>query len=307
MRPFRFLPKPIRVILIINLIVFVIGALNENIQGLINAFGALINPFDVYVNRQTGVVHHVEVNSLIYQAWRYVTYAFIHGGFWHLFVNMFTLWIFGADVCDMLGSKKFVGLYLFSAVFAALFSLPFYYLGIIGGWIVGASGALMGIYWACYKLFPENTLYIWGLFPVKMKYFIWFIVFLDIVSARSSDGIAHYTHLGGILAGVIFMFLFNRGYRQQSSGFGNLGKAFAKFRGPKFKVHRGGRSESESGEKSSEDSDAIEGEVFYVDEQKRMDEILKKVNSEGINSLTESERQFLLRAGEKLRRRRGGF
>ena len=93
MRPFRFLPKPIRVILIINLIVFVIGALNENIQGLINAFGALINPFDVYVNRQTGVVHHVEVNSLIYQAWRYVTYAFIHGGFWHLFVNMFTLWI----------------------------------------------------------------------------------------------------------------------------------------------------------------------------------------------------------------------
>ena len=90
-------------------------------------------------------------------------------------------------------------------------------------------------------------------------------------------------------------------------GFGNLGKAFAKFRGPKFKVHRGGRSESESGGKSSEDSDAIEGEVFYVDENKRMDEILKKVNREGINSLNESERQFLLQASEKLRRRRGGF
>jgi hypothetical protein len=72
-------------------------------------------------------------------------------------------------------------------------------------------------------------------------------------------------------------------------------------------VHRGGRSESESGEKSSEDSDAIEGEVFYVDENKRMDEILKKVNREGINSLNESERQFLLQASEKLRRRRGGF
>ena len=78
-------------------------------------------------------------------------------------------------------------------------------------------------------------------------------------------------------------------------------------RGPKFTVHPGGRSESESRTESKSDSEAIEGEVFYVDENKRMDEILKKVNREGINSLNESERQFLLQASEKLRRRRGGF
>ena len=91
-------------------------------------------------------------------------------------------------------------------------------------------------------------------------------------------------------------------------GFGNIGKAFEKMRGPKFKVHPGGRNESESRAASSAEPDnAIEGEVFYVDENKRMDEILAKVNREGINSLNETERQFLLKASEKLRRRRGGF
>ena len=92
-------------------------------------------------------------------------------------------------------------------------------------------------------------------------------------------------------------------------GFGNIGKVFAKMRGPKFTVHQGGRSENESRDYSEESGGKapLEGEVFYVDENKRMDEILRKVNREGINSLNESERQFLLQASEKLRRRRGGF
>jgi hypothetical protein len=137
-------------------------------------------------------------------------------------------------------------------------------------------------------------------FPMRIKYAMWFMVAVDVLMAHSSDGIAHLAHLGGVVGGFLYMHFYER-------GFGNLGKAFEKMRGPKFKVHQGGRSESESGEKSSDDSDAIEGEVFYVDENKRMDEILKKVNREGINSLNESERQFLLKASEKLRRRRGGF
>ena len=66
----------------------------------------------------------------------------------------------------------------------------------------------------------------------------------------------------------------------------------------------GGRTGS--AENASEDK-PLEGEVFYLDEQKRMDEILKKVSSEGINSLNDAERQFLLRAGDKIRRRRGGL
>jgi hypothetical protein len=132
---------------------------------------------------------------------------------------------------------------------------------------------------------------------MRIKYAMWFMVAVDVFMAQSSDGVAHFAHLGGVVGGFLYMHFYER-------GFGNLGKAFARFRGPKFTVHPGGRSESESRE---EPDNAIEGEVFYVDENKRMDEILKKVNREGINSLNDSERQFLLKASDKLRRRRGGF
>jgi hypothetical protein len=67
------------------------------------------------------------------------------------------------------------------------------------------------------------------------------------------------------------------------------------------------RSAEEERNARVEEPEVLEGEVFYMDEQKRMDEILKKVSREGINSLTDSERQFLLRAGDRIRRRRGGM
>jgi hypothetical protein len=70
------------------------------------------------------------------------------------------------------------------------------------------------------------------------------------------------------------------------------------------KVTRGGKASSDD-VRNEEPSDAIEGEVFYVDEEKRMDEILKKVSREGIHSLTDSEKKFLIESGERLRRRRG--
>ena len=125
---------------------------------------------------------------------------------------------------------------------------------------------------------------------------------------HSSDGVAHFAHLGGVVGGFLYMYLYEHGFGNTLAGARRSMEE--KIRSRRFKAHEGGRNDGEgtvyrNGPARSDEP--IEGEVFYVDEQKRMDEILKKVNSEGINSLTESERQFLLRAGEKLRRRRGGF
>jgi membrane associated rhomboid family serine protease len=235
------------------------------------------------------------------QAWRFVTYMFVHVDFMHFLFNMLMLWMFGSEVADMMGTKHFTGMYFFCGIFAAVFSLAMYWLGMTNAPIIGASGALMGIFVAYYKFFPNRMLLMFFFFPMRIKYAMWFMVAVDVFMAHSSDGIAHFAHLGGVVGGFLYMYFYER-------GFGNLGKAFAKMRGPKFTVHPGGRSENESRKESSrEPDDAIEGEVFYVDENKRMDEILAKVNREGINSLNETERQFLLKASEKLRRRRGGF
>jgi len=309
MRPFQFLPKFLRVLLIVNAVVFGIAfvggtmlGLHLNLPGLgdgnVRDYIAYLGAFWPFAPQQ---------------AWRFVTYMFVHVDFWHFLFNMLMLWMFGCDVADMMGAKHFMGMYFFCGIFAAVFSLAMYLLGLTGAPIIGASGALMGIFVAYYKFFPNRTLLMFFFFPMRIKYAMWFMVGIDVLMAHSSDGIAHFAHLGGVVGGFLYMYFYERVL--QNGGGAGVGEFFERVRRnaqrPKFRVHDGGRHEdsgSGTNERASSRSDEpLEGEVFYVDEQKRMDEILKKVNSEGINSLTDSERQFLLKAGEKLRRRRGGF
>lgn len=272
LKPFQFLAKPVRVLILINTIVF----------GLV-LLGALIG-----LDSQTFVL---SVGALIpiefTQVWRFLTYNFVHVSFMHFLFNMMMLWMFGDEVAEFMGARKFVGLYIFSGIFAGVFSIPFYLFGSLSPYamIIGASGALMGVFVAYYKFFPERTLLLFFIIPLKMKYAIWVLIALDIMMSQTNDSIAHFTHLGGVLAGFIFMNLFNSPV-----------PFWEKWFQPKGKKQR---SQNNSSKK------VLEGEVGYLDQDKQMDTILSKVNKEGVNSLTESERQYLLKAGERLRHRRG--
>lgn len=271
LKPFGFIAKPVRVLISINAIVFglvILGALiGLDSQALVLSVGALI-PIEFT------------------QAWRFLTYNFVHVSFMHFLFNMLMLWMFGDEVAEFMGHRKFVGLYLFSGIFAGVFSIPFYLFGSLSPYamIIGASGALMGVFVAYYKFFPERTLLLFFVIPLKMKYAIWVLIALDIMMSQTNDSIAHFTHLGGVLAGFIFMNFFYR--------IPFWGKWFQ----PKRKKQHSQHNSSEK---------VLEGEVGYLDQDKQMDAILSKVNKEGVNSLTESERQYLLKAGERLRRRRG--
>lgn len=271
LKPFGFIAKPVRVLISINAIVFglvILGALiGLDSQALVLSVGALI-PIEFT------------------QAWRFLTYNFVHVSFMHFLFNMLMLWMFGDEVAEFMGHRKFVGLYIFSGVFAGVFSIPFYLFGSLSPYamIIGASGALMGVFVAYYKFFPERTLLLFFVIPLKMKYAIWVLIALDIMMSQTNDSIAHFTHLGGVLAGFIFMNFFYR--------IPFWGKWFQ----PKRKKQHTQHNSSEK---------VLEGEVGYLDQDKQMDAILSKVNKEGVNSLTESERQYLLKAGERLRRRRG--
>ena len=271
LKPFGFIAKPVRVLISINAIVFglvILGALiGLDSQALVLSVGALI-PIEFT------------------QAWRFLTYNFVHVSFMHFLFNMLMLWMFGDEVAEFMGHRKFVGLYLFSGIFAGVFSIPFYLFGSLSPYamIIGASGALMGVFVAYYKFFPERTLLLFFVIPLKMKYAIWVLIALGIMMSQTNDSIAHFTHLGGVLAGFIFMNFF---YRIPF---------WKKWFQPKRKKQHSQHNSSEK---------VLEGEVGYLDQDKQMDAILSKVNKEGVNSLTESERQYLLKAGERLRRRRG--
>ncbi|MBR6943520.1 MAG: rhomboid family intramembrane serine protease [Fibrobacter sp.] len=293
MKPFRYLPKVLQVLLLANAAVFVIAFFGRGVE--VN-FGAGYGSLTDYISYFGAFMPRVPL-----ELWRYVTYMFIHVDFMHFFFNMLMLWMFGSEVAEWMGTRHFTSMYFFCGIFAALFSFGMCLLGLTNNPIIGASGALMGIFVAYYKFFPDRMILMFFIIPMRIKHAMWVMIALDIFFANSGDMIAHFAHLGGVVAGFIYMALYQNS--PNNSLLSGLSRLFSR----KTENYSGRSSNRRSGENDASEPEVLEGEVFYVDEQKRMDDILRKVEREGIQSLTESEREFLLRAGDKLRRRRGGM
>ena len=154
MTPFRFLPKVIRVLLISNAVVFAIAAIVGGMLGLhLNLPGVGYGSLQEYI-----LYFGAFLPTAPFEAWRYVTYMFIHVDFMHFFFNMLMLWMFGAEVGEWMGTKHFAFMYFFCGIFAAIFSVAMSILGLTHNPIIGASGALMGVFVAYYKFFPERRI-----------------------------------------------------------------------------------------------------------------------------------------------------
>ena len=295
MKPFKYLTKPLRFLLLVNAAIFLMAFFGNNLA--LNLPGVGYGSLREYL-----VYFGAFFPTSPLEVWRYVTYMFVHVDFMHFFFNMLMLWMFGSEVADWMGTRHFVSMYFFCGIFAALFSFFMCLLGLTNNPIIGASGALMGIFVAYYKFFPERMLLMFFVIPMKIKHAIWVMIGLDILFANSGDMIAHFAHLGGVVAGFLYMAVYQNGPKVlYHSPLSAIIRLFS--RNPE--KYTGSRSSSY--ERSSDEPEVLEGEVFYVNEEKRMNEILKKVEREGIQSLSASEREFLLKTGDRLRRRRGGM
>ncbi|QXD15874.1 rhomboid family intramembrane serine protease [Rhodocaloribacter litoris] len=137
--------------------------------------------------------------------WQLVTYSFLHGGFGHLFFNMFALWMFGVQIENTWGSRRFAIFYFVCVIGAALCQL-------VVSWgdpvpIVGASGGVFGILLAFGMMFPNQPIYLYFLFPIKAK---WFVIGYGLIElwagiAGTQTGVAHFAHLGGMLFGFVLI------------------------------------------------------------------------------------------------------
>ncbi|HUE96519.1 MAG TPA: rhomboid family intramembrane serine protease, partial [Longimicrobiaceae bacterium] len=135
--------------------------------------------------------------------WTLVTYMFVHVGVFHLLFNMLALFFFGPPLEDRWGSHEFVKFYLIAGLGGALLSLVF-----PNQAIAGASGAVYGVLVAFAMFWPDNRIYIWGIFPVKAKWLVTFLVGLDLFYAMSgggAGGVARLAHLGGALAAFLYL------------------------------------------------------------------------------------------------------
>lgn len=135
-----------------------------------------------------------------FQVWQFVTYIFLHGGFGHLFFNMLVLFFIGTMVESAWGPAKFMRYYIICGIGGGLLHALLQY----NASVIGASGAIFGIYFAAAMLFPDQYLYIYFLIPVKVKHFVIGLTILQLAQGIAGpSGVAYFAHLGGMLAGAL--------------------------------------------------------------------------------------------------------
>ena len=103
--------------------------------------------------------------------WQFVTYMFLHGGFFHIFFNMFILWIFGCEVERAWGTKEFLKYYFITGIGSAILSFFIYFIFSMNVVMIGASGAICGIILAFAFMYPNRviTLFLFLVLPISMK------------------------------------------------------------------------------------------------------------------------------------------
>ncbi len=208
------LPPVTKNLIIINVIVFIASLFNENF--MIGTF-ALFYP-----------------TSPFFHGWQVLTHMFMHGGFWHIFFNMYTLLIFGCVVERIIGSRKFLLFYFVCGLGAVALHLGVEYLqmqsymegaalgnataiqniaAIKNTPTVGASGAIYGVLMGYAMLFPESRMTL--LFPpvtFSAKWMVAIFAAIELFTGVTgfAGSIAHFAHLGGMLIGWLMIFLWRK-------------------------------------------------------------------------------------------------
>jgi membrane associated rhomboid family serine protease len=146
------------------------------------------------------------------RVWQLFTYMFIHGGPFHIIFNMLALWMFGAELERVWGTRYFLKFYFVTGIGAGvltiLFSLlPFGFAQqVYYSVVIGASGAIFGLLLAFALYFPNRPIYMYFLFPIPARIFVAILGGIELLSSIAAPGgVANATHVGGIAVGYAFL------------------------------------------------------------------------------------------------------
>jgi membrane associated rhomboid family serine protease len=142
-----------------------------------------------------------------FMVWQLFTYLFLHGGPWHLIFNMLTLWMFGSPLEQDWGTRRFLKYYFVCGIGAGLFDLALNIL--FGHWnntTIGASGAIYGLLLAFGVCYPDQTVLMNFLFPIKAKYMVMIYAGVELLMSMSvNSGVSNIAHLGGMVVGFVYL------------------------------------------------------------------------------------------------------
>ena len=205
--------------------------------------------------------------------WQPFTYMFFHGDIWHVLINMFVLWMFGSELERAWGKKNFLRFYFITGVGSGLGTMLFGLQSTIP--IVGASGAIYGVLLAYGVMFPNRTVYLYGIIPIKS---IWFVIGIGVIAFFSSfnnfTNISHLTHLFGMIIGYLYL---KRPVHFRSLWFSVFKKVL------EYRIQNQEKEISRS-----------------VEIERDLNSILDKINREGFKSLTQEEEKRLYKNSKNL-------
>ncbi|MEJ5287487.1 rhomboid family intramembrane serine protease [Bacteroidetes/Chlorobi group bacterium Naka2016] len=303
---FSFFPPVIKSLLIINVVVFLFDAFFLGFYHIHNV------PLSFYFGKY---FYLQPIESGNFYIWQLITYQFIHGGIWHLFFNLFALWMFGVELESIWGSRKFLTFYLLSGIGAGLFQLFIAPLFAEPLPTIGASGAVFGVLTAFGFTFPNRPVFMFPIFiPIPAKFFVILYAGLAFLLGitGSAGNVAHIAHLGGAVTGfLLFRFGDQIGlYRLVNRITGGSQRYYDAFEpSPFFRSRKREKVFYEDEEpefyeiydspkkEKPKSYFSYEGEEITQDV---VDRILDKIAERGYQSLTEKEKRILLELSKRL-------
>ncbi len=313
MSGFSFLPPALKYLIGANVAVYLIQLLFGKFQF---GNGISINEMIFQYFALWPVTHP------FFYAWQFFSYMFLHEGFMHILFNMFALWMFGVEVEQTLGTRRFLIFYLLCGLGGGLAHLIMSgMLGIEGGPLIGASGAIFGVMVAFALMFPDRYIYFYFILPIRAKYLVAAWIGIEVFSTvGAGDNVSHLAHLGGALTGIIYMLILGRVNLANFRRSGGIGRS----------QWSGGRSPQSRGtgffnrSPKPRQSSAVDAEYRDIDQahspvntgnasnvgqsrvitQEEIDRILDKIAATGYQNLTDEERDILFEASKRMEERR---
>ena len=260
----RIFTEAIKILIGVNIIIFLLKIISQN--PATPFFNPIVDLFGL------------SSSTVWPRIWQPFTYLFIHKDFLHVFFNMFVLWMFGSELESIWGRKAFLRYYFTTGVSAGFVWLMLN-LSNANHTLAGASGAVYGILLAFGMMFPNRTVYLYFLFPIKVKYLVMVLVATEfILSMSTTSDISHITHLSAVVIGFVYL------------------RYFWRWKDIRFSIRKYVREFGLTIQNQKE--------TRRTKLQQEVDQILDKINTVGYDGLSKEEKETLYATSRKLYRNR---
>jgi len=259
------------------------------------------------IGLQSWFVLPSDFSKLIVQPWGIITYAFLHGGFWHILWNMVFLYVFSQYVLNLFSEKRLLTLYFLGAISGGvLFVLAYNLFPVFSrnlGFLLGASAAVNAIIVFIATYTPNSPIRIL-IFNLKLWHIAAFVVLRDLLTLDISDNAGGLiAHLGGAAFGYVYALQLAKGKDIGLWWERIMDSVTSFFSGSSTKSKRTGnkrsRSKMRTVHKKQTTTSTSKGRLNKTEQQQKIDAILDKISKSGYDSLSKAEKDFLFKAGKE--------